>query len=1035
MAIIQGNAVPKGASGFYPQTIDQSLRFEDGDSAYLTFDPAADGDRDNWSLSFWFKRANLGVTQLLFGQGTSGSNNRDIVYIAADDTLEVASYGGSYVFRYVTTQKFRDPSAWYHLVISYQSGDATASDRLRIYLNGERITAFSTSTNPSLNADSAHFNSGSPQYFGRYIDQSASYLDGYLAEAHFTDGNAYQADDFGELKSNIWIPKTPSVTYGTNGFYLPFSGGSDFSGFFDGTGDYLTTSDSSLVMGTGDFTYECWVYSGSASDDSIIETRASGASSDTTGFTLTFFSSSVIRVWFNGAARIVSSGSYYNRWVHVAVVKSSGTTTLYIDGVSIGTTTTLSNLTNNDIIIGQGRYTGGTSIGSGDFPGYISNLRVVKGTAVYTSAFTPSTTPLTDVSGTSLLTCNANRFIDTSSNAHTITVNGNAVTAKVAPFALDYLDDHSGEGNDWTFNNLVASDVVLDSPTNNFCTWNPLDQRSVTDLKEGNLKLEQEPNYEGVRATFQIPPSGKWYFEGYVEEAPSGNKPVLFGLADKNVDVTVSPIGLADNFIWALEGDRKIRVDGTTYSPVISGVGAAGDILQVAIDVDAGEIYFGYNNTWYQTDGSSDGNPSTGTNPTVSSYDSSLELFPYINMYNNHLIANFGQDSTFAGTLSAGGNSDDNGIGDFAYAPPSGYLALCTSNLPNPVINPAQDNVPEDHFNTVVYQGSDTYPRSITGVGFQPDFLWLKGRSQAYSHVLYDVIRGTGANFLASNLTSAEGANSQNANVTSFDSDGFSIGSTTSTNIISAGTSNSYVAWNWKAGGTGVSNTDGSITSTVSANTDAGFSIASYTGTGGVGTVGHGLNSAPEFIVVKERSPNTDNWNVYHESLGNNSWLQLNTTSAELTGSAMWNDTSPTSSVFTVRNPGSGGYSNRSGAAYIAYCFHSVDGFSKVGSYIGNGSSDGTFAYTGFRPKWIMVKRSSGTGAWRIWDAERIGYNANNYFLKANATDAESATAGEIDILTNGFKLRNTDVAYNASGATYVYLAFAEQPFKYSNAR
>ncbi len=220
------------STGFYDFPLEQSLRFNDDDSAYLTFDPAADGDRDNWSLSFWFKRANLGLTQLLFGQGTSGSNNRDIVYIAADDTLEVASYGGSYVFRYITTQKFRDPSAWYHLVISYQSGDATASDRLRIYLNGERVTAFSTSTDPSQNTDSAHFNSGSPQYIGRYIDQSGSYLDGYMAEVNFIDGTAYDASSFGELKNGVWIPKDPSgLTYGTNGFRLSFADDAEVEAF------------------------------------------------------------------------------------------------------------------------------------------------------------------------------------------------------------------------------------------------------------------------------------------------------------------------------------------------------------------------------------------------------------------------------------------------------------------------------------------------------------------------------------------------------------------------------------------------------------------------------------------------------------------------------------------------------------------------------------------------------------------------------------------------------------------------------------
>lgn len=360
------------------------------------------------------------------------------------------------------------------------------------------------------------------------------------------------------------------------------------------------------------------------------------------------------------------------------------------------------------------------------------------------------------------------------------------------------------------------------------------------------------------------------------------------------------------------------------------------------------------------------------------------------------------------------------------------YLSLSTANLPDPAIDPAAGKEPSDYFNTVLYTGNGS-TQSITGVGHQPDFLWFKNRNGTQVHQLFDVVRGV-AGSLRSNGTDAENIDSPNDRLTSFDSDGFSLGDDGNPN----GSSNTYVAWSWKAGGTGVSNTEGSITSTVSANTDAGFSIVSYTGTGANATVGHSLNQKPEVIFFKNRDASGDFWYVYHHSVptGSNSELQAlylndNDAASEFGTGAFMNNTAPTTSVFSLDT--NGGY-NRNNEDIIAYCFHSVEGYSKCSSYVGNGSSDGPFIYTGFRPSFILYKSSSHTRNWGMNDAVRNTFNVVDEQLLPNSSGTTSES-NEVDYLSNGFKLRSTDTNSNASGYTYIYMAFAENPFKYSNAR
>jgi len=329
---------------------------------------------------------------------------------------------------------------------------------------------------------------------------------------------------------------------------------------------------------------------------------------------------------------------------------------------------------------------------------------------------------------------------------------------------------------------------------------------------------------------------------------------------------------------------------------------------------------------------------------------------------------------------------------------------------------------PSDYFNTKLYTGNNADGHAITGVGFQPDFLWIKCRNVAYSHRLYDSIRGVNS-ALISDQTAAENQYVDYGQLESFDSDGFTLGIG---NTGGAGTNdgNNYVAWNWLASNTTASNTDGSITSTVSANTTSGFSIVSYTGNGTAGaTIGHGLGTTPSMMIVKNRSSSWS-WGVYHASLGATQTIFLDTTDATSTRVFEWNNTAPTSSVFTI---GSGGSVNTSGNNYIAYCFAKKSGYSSMGKYTGNGSSDGTFVYTGFKPAFFITKASAGdTTNWNIYDNKRSTYNAVTKILETNTSNAEQ-TYSTIDFLSNGVKFRGSQ--YNNSGVTYITMAFAENPF------
>ena len=323
-----------------------------------------------------------------------------------------------------------------------------------------------------------------------------------------------------------------------------------------------------------------------------------------------------------------------------------------------------------------------------------------------------------------------------------------------------------------------------------------------------------------------------------------------------------------------------------------------------------------------------------------------------------------------------------------------------------------------DYFNTKLWTGTGS-SNALTGVGFQPDWTWIKNRTDANSHVLQDAVRGVG-NTIISNNTDAESAEGA-GDLTAFGSDGFTVGTNGRVN----GSGKSIVAWNWLGANGTASNTDGSITSTVSANTTSGFSIVSYSGSNSNSTVGHGLGVAPRVIIIKRLNV-ADNWRVLHMSAGNDNTAHLNLTSA-FSSSAVFQNTSPTSTVFSL--VGNNTSVNQSGSTYIAYCFADVQGYSKFGSYTGNGSTDGTFVYTGFKPAFILVKQTNSTASWTILDNKRDSFNVTEKRLFPDDASAEVVSAnGNTDFLSNGVKMRIGHANINASGSTYIYMAFAEQP-------
>ena len=558
----------------------------------------------------------------------------------------------------------------------------------------------------------------------------------------------------------------------------------------------------------------------------------------------------------------------------------------------------------------------------------------------------------------------------------------------------------------------------------NFSTMNPLNRTSGSVVyTNGNLSFSPGSSWSSTtftRNNMYIPKDKKIYFELY-HKTQSGYY-AGYGFGAENAPVTSSEFG-ATGCITTYNGDT--RVNGTRTTSQFTSP-SQGDIIQFAIDGSNNKVWFGINNTWVLSGDPANGSNEIGTITTNSTVGYDIGFIAQQNSI-SVLTMNFGQDSTFGGDVTAGGNADANGFGDFKYAPPTGFLALCSGNLSvSDDIDPAQtdDEYPAKNFNTVLFDGNGT-TNAVTGLGFQPDLIIGFTRSGAQSKRVVDSTRG-GSERLYTDLSDA--ASTGTATISSFDSDGF----TATGGAFNNDSGKTCGAWCWKAtGGTTASNGSGSITTTVQANTKAGFSIITYTGNGSNATIGHGLTKAPELIWVKRRSGSAQNWRVYHASLGATQRLTLNDNRAAETAST-FQDTTPSNTVIYIGNDSN---INTSGADQLAYAWHGVEGYSKFGSYEGNANNDGPFVYTGFRPRMLWIKEADNADDWVVYDTARDIANTGSSKVtrfESSVVEFDGSTRA-IDILSNGFKIRTSNNTINQSSSTFVWGCWGDVPFKYNN--
>jgi hypothetical protein len=628
------------------------------------------------------------------------------------------------------------------------------------------------------------------------------------------------------------------------------------------------------------------------------------------------------------------------------------------------------------------------------FNGYLADVHFIDGQALTPSSFT-------EVSATT------GQLIP---KAYTGSFGTNGFWLKFsdnsAATATTLGKDYSGNGNNWTPNNLsvtagAGNDSLVDTPTSygtdtgaggevrgNYATLNPLIYGgSISAPTNGNLDISSGSSYGTIYATIGAN-SGKWYWE--FTNTSTGSNGSCVGIAAAGATLSSDAGAYSKGYIYC---SGALKANNNSYGSYGASWNTSGDIIGVAFDSDNGTLTF-YKN------GSSQGQAYSGIASTTEYY------FPVF---------------ADASGSASGGGSFNFGQRPFAYTAPSGFKALCDTNLPAPVVAKSSD-----YFQIVLYTGNGS-TQTISGLGFSPDLIWTKSRSRIDNNVLHDIVRGRTSNLYSDLAASENTTTTSTADLVSFDANGYTLGTVQQSAMNRSG--ETYVAWAWDAGSSTVTNTQGSITSQVRANASAGFSVVTYTGTGSAGTVGHGLGVKPAFYIVKGRS-NSDNWCVYHTSLTANNLIFLNLTNAS-GASARWNNTEPTSTVFSL---GTDSSVNGNGTTYVCYAFSPVAGYGNGFSYTGNGSADGPFQYLGFLPKLILIKCSSTTGNWVLLDTEREGYNVDNDPLFPNLSNAE-ATTDLLDITSNGFKIRSTNADVNTNAATYIGYAWAESPFQFSRAR
>jgi len=1185
---ISKNILP-GSGGAKAYEINQSLNFVWGDDSALVRTPTVTGDAKTWTISMWVKHhPNIGIDGesdgIIWQTGDGTGYYHTELRFTTTGTLDFTSYHYNLgaTFRFITNRTFLDPSAWYHIVVTLDTTQAVTANRMKLWVNGIQETSFSTRTDPAQNRLSwTNLANGYQMILGNGylgIGGVPNYQTSVgFAEVNFIDGTAKAASDFGEYSSGTgqWVPKEYEGSYGTNGFYQKYERGAAADTPFLFEGDFTIEMFFKLtsMQVTGGYSYPVllWLppHTGRHPNGNVgYKLQVNNANA---GYNMYIQSSSPDNFTVEGGSG--AGAIALNTWYHMAITREgmgSNNISMYVNGTRRGQ----SSYTGLVGSTGDTARIGASGRNYGNWAGYINNVRIVKGTAVYSGAtYTVPTSDLTAISGTSLLALNSSGITDRlPATAPTLTAyggsdvpviqssisgtvgtytglfssanhnnaNGGGITFKV-PSAMG--KDSSGNNNDFGAQSVFEFDSVKDSPTNNFCTVNTANnQISSTGygggntISQGNLAVSGQSDNNGVTGTMSLPRSGKWYWEVRLNAAANGQRAMMFGVAPTTDEMGGS---LANMVALGSHVGYLYGPDIANWGPTYGGL----DIMGIAVDMDNGAIYFSKNNTWANS-----GNPTSGASKTGAAATTLLSSghtwVPVMKLHWRDVAGdfniNFGQTSSFNASSGAGAVAPDaNGVGEFWYAPPSGYLALCSKNLPEPSDVAL---APKEHFNTVLYTGNNASGRQVTGVGFQPDFVWLKNRSVTNYHTLFDSVRGV-TNYSFSNTTNGQQSNS--SSVTAFTSDGITVNHNASFGNNNA-TSSSYVTWNWKAGGaapvktyavkvvsdsgnkyrfddfaasaqtvdlqeggtytfdqsdssnsghpfrlsttsngthasgseytTGVvttgspgsagaktvitvaasaptlyyycsvhsgmggqvntnslfgsTNFDGNRTSIVSANQAAGFSVSTHGhNLATANTFGHGLGVAPEVILEKKLNVEGGDGILQTTVIdGSPDYLRLNTNAAKADG---WSGMNlPTSTVYNS-SVGSGG----GATSVVTYAFVSKPGYSQFGVYKGNGNVNGPFVYTDFRVGWIMIKDALGSGnQWIILDSRRDLHNEMGKYLIPNLDSIEEEY-DRIDFLSNGFKIRHNYGADNTNGRTYFYMAYAEAPFKYANAR
>ena len=908
--------------------------------------------------------------------------------------------------------------SWHHYAVCRKNGV------IKMFIDGVLWRAFSNTY------DYSH--QGNPQIGQRWTNTNDYSLDGELQDLRVYKGVAKYFDNtsttVGEVEFLCGTSKpyfTPEVPKGTPypGTLKKIEGGAVH--FPRGnSADILSIPDSAdFDLGSGDFTIECFFYVDK--DSQTLGMLAAKADNAFNASTSSFFfrvqpQNAVQFYMYYGSSIATLQSTQHNiqeySWNHAAVTRKSGVVYLYLNGHLEAYADLSSNAMNTssaEIRIGGA---GASSSYPNPFKGYISNLRIVKGTAIYTSefpafsgptaSFAPPTGPLENVPGTVLLCCQSTTSAaDATVSPGAITVNGRAGSTNFSPF----------------INNLLQ----LQGPENNYATLEPTKIKTHnTEAVDGGLSIAG--NSGSAWNTFpgtMGASSGKWYWEVYDK---TGLFDMFVGAAQDGSfhmwDTDVYPGQSSYGNSFGLKESGNLYVNGTQSGSWSSAFGpndGTRPTIGCALDMDAGKAYISINGVW-----GPDATPST--NGMVSDGTATAAATGLTGTYRPVIGVN-------GGTYNWDTLEVNFGQRPFRYAPPEGYKCWNRTNMPAPEKAARNAN---KNFQALIWTGDGVSPKTRTGLNFKPDFVWIKERNQAFSigHRLYDSVRGAGVDkHLDSSTDKSEGFgnDADYGYVTGFVEGGFTTIAGSSGDDYVNDTSTNYVAWCWKAGETFTPSQTGGITNLAgSRNTDAGFSIVKYTGSNSAATFGHGLNSAPEMIIIKNRDGNY-NWFVYHKDINpagaaEDWYVMLDVEDARTLAGDAWGSTPPDSSVVHV---GAVTETNGSGNNLVAYCFHSVEGYCKVGNYIGNGNASGPVVYTGFKPAFVLIKRTDSNfgGEWSIFDNVRNTTNPCNLLL-APDTNAAERTDLVTDFLSNGFKIRVAGDWQNQGGGNYIYLAFAEVP-------